>query len=83
MKFIGMLFKWRKSIIAKFMLVSVLILVLVAGMVAVNLFSFGQIRGLLFSIIEQDLVQITHNAQLGRDLSQVFVGTNLVDQLFS
>ena len=82
MKFIGMLLRWRRSIIAKFMLASVLILALVTGMVAVNLFSFGQIRGLLFSIIEQDLVQITHNAQLGRDLSQVFAGTNLLISFF-
>lgn len=81
-KFVGMLFRWRKSIITKFMLVSIVILALVAGMVAVNLFSFGQIRALLFSIIEQDLVQITRNAQLGRDLSQVFAETNLLISIF-
>lgn len=73
---------WHRSIIAKFILVSFVILALVGGMVGVNLFSFDQMRALLFSIIEQDLLQITHNAQLGRDMSQVFAETTLLISIF-
>lgn len=81
MKRIGFL-SLKRSIVTKLIAMSAVIIVLVAAMVGVNIFFSRRMGELLLNIIERNLVQITYNAQLGRDLSQVFADTNLLISIF-
>jgi len=72
----------HRSIITKLAFVCVLIFIFVGGIVLTNFFSFNEVKQLLVTIIERDVAKIINNAQLGRELSQVFADTNLLVSTF-
>lgn len=55
-----------------------MILISVAGMTFVSFYSFQQVETLLISIIETKVAQVIQNAELERELSNVFAETNLL-----
>ena len=70
------------SIVTKLLAVNILILIAVAGIVSVNLWSAGQIKDQILTTIKQDVARMTANAALSRDVNMVFADTNLLINTF-
>lgn len=68
----------RWSLITKVMIGSFLSVVCVAGIVVVTMLTFQQVESLLVEIIDRDVTRVVANADLGRDLIQIFSDTSLL-----
>ncbi len=75
--------KRRQSLISKLLLVSSVILLSVAGIIAIALYSFNHVEDLLLTGVSNDIDQMITNANMGRKLSQVLADTNLLVSTFS
>lgn len=71
------------SIVAKLNLMNLLILLAVGGVVAVNLAVSHQVGDALNALIDHDLSRIIHNAELSRNLNNVFAETHLLLNTFT
>lgn len=75
--------KFHQSLISRILIVSVLILLSVASIVVIALFSFNHVEELLMGGISQDMEQMIANAAMRRKISQVLADTNLLVSTFS
>jgi len=71
------------SIITKLSIMSILIIFAVGGIVAVNLFVFRNVEGLLITMLDRDVAQVIRNARLGREFSGIFAETNVLINTFT
>ena len=71
------------SIITKVNILNLLVFIAVVGIVFVTIFSFQQIKRGFRLIIDRDVALVIKNAQLGRDLSEVFADINLLSTTFT
>lgn len=71
------------SIITKINVLNVLVFLAVAAIVVVTIFSFQQTKEGFQLLIDRDVSLVIKNAQLGRDLSEVFANINLLGTTFT
>ena len=69
--------KFNLSLTAKLLLVNAVIVIAVVGMIVAGLFFTHDIGEQLSSIINEDLVKLSNNANLGKDLGNMFAEPQL------
>ena len=74
--------RFHQSIITKLFFVSLLILISVGGITAVSLLSFQHVGNLLITMIDTKVSRTIENANLGRELSDIFADTDLLLRTF-
>ncbi len=72
-----------RSVLVKLTMMNMLIFITVGGIVTVALFSLYRFRTHMVTMIQEDVSQIIDNAELGRELSEVFADANLLIATFT
>ncbi len=70
--------KFHQSIVTKLNAMNVIIFLAVAGIVAMTMYSFFDIRQELSTMIDTEVSQVIQNAKASREMSDIFARTNLL-----